>query len=64
MELFNIGEEEEFDEDDAGFAYAFCKFGNIGLIDVEDEKTPSSCMSISDVTRVGGVTFAESHWKK
>ena len=63
MELFNIGEEEAFDEDDAGFAFDFCNVGNIVIVDVEDEETSSIWMSISDVAKVGGVTFAESHWK-
>ena len=64
MELFNIGKEEAFDEDDAGFAFDFCNVGNIGLVDVEYEQTLSSWMSTSDVAKVGGVTFADSHWKK
>ena len=64
MELFNIGEEEEFDEENAGFAFGFCKFGDIGLVYVEDEQTSYIWMSISYVTKVGGVTFAKSEWKK
>ena len=64
MELFNIGEEEVFDEDDARFVFDFCNIGNIGLVDVEDEHTLSSRMSTSDVAKFGGVTFAESHCKK
>ena len=64
MELFNIGEEEEFDEDNAGFAFDFCNVGDVGLVDVEDAQTLSIWMSISDVAKVGGVTFAEIHWKK
>ena len=64
MELFNIGEEELFDKDDAGFAFDFCNVGDIGLVDVEDERTLSSWMSTSDVAKSGGVTFAESHWRK
>ena len=64
VELFNIGEEEAFDEDDAGFAFDFCNVGNIGLVGVEDEQTLYIWMSTSDVAKVGGVTFAESHWKK
>ena len=64
VELFNIGKEEAFDVDDDGFAFDFCNVGDIGLVDVEDEQTSSSWMSISDVAKVGGVTFAESHWKK
>ena len=61
MELFNIGEEEAFDDDDAGFAFDFCNIGHIGLVDVEDEQTSSSWKSISDAAKVGGVTFSESH---
>ena len=64
MELFNIGEEEAFDEDDAGFAFYFCNIGGISIVDVEDEQTLSSRMSISDVAKVDRVTFTESHWKK
>ena len=62
--MFNIGKEESFDEDDAGFAFDFCDVRDIGLVDVEDEQTSSSWMSISDVAKVGGVTFAESYWNK
>ena len=36
MELFNIGEDEEYDEYDAGFDFDFCNFGNIDLVDVEN----------------------------
>ena len=57
MELFNIGEEEAFDEDDSGFAFDFCNVGYIGLVDVEDAQASSIWMSISDVAKVGGVTF-------
>ena len=57
MELFNIGEEEAFDEDDARFAFYFFNVGNIGIVDVEDENTSSSWMRISDVAKVGRVTF-------
>ena len=64
MELFGIGEEEAFDEDDAGFAFDFCNVGKIGLVDVEDKQTLSRWMSIQDVAKVGGVTFTEIHWKK
>ena len=64
VELFNIGEEDEFDEDDAGFAFYFCNISNIDILDVEDDQTLSIWMIISDVAKVGGVTFAESHWKK
>ena len=64
MELFNTGEEEEFDEDDAGFAFYFCNVGNIGLVDVEYEHMLSIWMSISDVAKVGVVAFAEIDWKK
>ena len=39
VEIFNIGEEETFDEDNAGFAFDFCNVGDIGLIDIEDEQT-------------------------
>ena len=39
VELFNIGEEEEFDEDDSGFSFDFCIIGDISLVDVEDECT-------------------------
>ena len=46
MELFGIGEEEAFDEDDAGFAFDFCNVGKIGLVDVEDKQTLSRWMSI------------------
>ena len=45
-------------------AFDFCNIGNIGLVDVEDEQTLSSRMRTSDVAKVGGVTFAERHWKK
>ena len=41
VELFNIGEEEAFDGDDTGFAFDFCNVGDIGIVDVEDEQTPS-----------------------
>ena len=64
MDLFNIGEEEEFDEDNAGFTFYFCNVGDIGLVNVEYKQISSSWMSISDVVKVGGVTFAKSHWKK
>ena len=64
VELFNIGEEETFDEDDAGFALDFCNVRDIGLVYVKDTRTSSSWMSISDVAKVIGVTFAGSHWKK
>ena len=64
MKMFNIGKEGAFDEDDAGFAFDFCNVGNIGLVDVEDSQMSSIWMSISDVAKVGGVTFAEIHWKK
>ena len=37
VDLFNIGEEEDFDEDDGGFTFDFCNLGNIGLVDVEYE---------------------------
>ena len=36
VELFNIGKEEAFDEDDDGFAFDFCNVCDIGLVDVED----------------------------
>ena len=64
MELFNIVKEEASDEDNAGFAFDICNVGEKGLVDVEDAQTSSSWMSISDVTKVGGITFAESHWNK
>ena len=64
MELFNIGEEESFDKDNSGFAFDFCNVGDIGLVDVEDEQTLSSWMRTPDVSKVGGVTFTESPWKK
>ena len=64
VELFNIGEEESFYEEDAGFAFNFCNVGDIGLVDVEYKQTSSIWMSISDVSKVGGVTLAENHWKK
>ena len=35
VELFNIGEEEEFDEDGARFDFDFFNVGDIGLVDVE-----------------------------
>ena len=63
VELFNIGEEEAFDEDDAGFTFYFCNIGDIGLVDVEYEQTLSIRMITSDVAKVGGVTFSESHRK-
>ena len=64
VEIFNIGEEEEFDEDDAGFAFDFCNVDDVSIVDVEYEWTPSIWMIISDVAKVGGVTFAENKWKK
>ena len=64
VELFNIGEEEEFDEENSGFAFDFCKVGDVSLVDIEGEWTLSSWTSVSDVAKVGGATFAESEWKK
>ena len=64
MDLFNVGEEEAYYEDDSGFAFYFCNVGGIGLVDVEDAQTSYIWMIISDVAKVGRVTFAESHWKK
>ena len=64
VEMFNIGEEESFDEDNSEFTFDFCNVGDIGLVDVEDEQALSSWMRISDVAKVVGVTFAESYWKK
>ena len=64
VELFNIGEGEEFAEDDAGFAIDFYTVGNVSLADVKDEWTLPSWMSVSDVTEVGEITFAENEWKK
>ena len=49
VELFNIGEEEAFNKDDAGFFFDFCNFGDIGLIDIEDTHTSYNWMIISDV---------------
>ena len=64
MELFNIGEEEAFDEDDIGFVFDFCNVGDIGIVEVEYAQTSYSWMRISDVSKVHGVTFAEIHWNK
>ena len=64
MELFNIGKEEAFDEENTGSAFDFCNVGDIGLVDVEDAQTSYIWMRISYVTKVVGVNFAESHWKK
>ena len=64
LELFNIREEEEFDEDDAGFDFNFCNNGNVSLVDVEDKWTSPIWMSVFDVAEVGRVTFDESEWKK
>ena len=64
VNLFSIGEEEEFDEDDTEFAFYFFNVGDISLIDVEGEWTLSSRMSVSDVAKVGRVAFAESEWEK
>ena len=60
VELFKIGEEEEFDEDDVVFAFEFYNIGDVSLSDVEDEWTLPSWTSVSNVVAVGGVTFAES----
>ena len=60
VELFNIGEEEEFDEDDTGFAFDYCNVADVSLVDVKGERTLSSWMSVSDVSKAGGVTLAES----
>ena len=61
VELFNIGKEEEFDEDDSGFAFDFYNVGNVSIANVEDEWTSTICMGVA---KVGGFTFAESEWKK
>ena len=60
VELFNIGEEDEFDEYDSGFAFEFYNVGNVSLTDVEYEWTLPSWMSVYDVAEIGGVIFAES----
>ena len=36
----------------------------MSLVDVEDEWTYTSWMSVSDVSEVGGVTLAKREWKK
>ena len=64
VELFNICEEEEFDEDESGFAFYFCSIVGISIVDVEDEQTLSSRMSTFDVAKVDGVTFVEIYWRK
>ena len=64
MELFNPGEEEAFDEDEAGFAFYFCSIVGISIVDVEDEQTLSIRTSTSDIAKVDGVTFAEIYWRK
>ena len=64
LELFNIGKDKAFDEDDAGFAFYFFNIIEIGIVDVEYEQTLSSQMSTSDVAKVDGVTFTEIHWRK
>ena len=62
--LFNIGEEEEFEKDDAGFAFDFCIVGDVSLVDVKDECTSRIWISVPDVAEVGGLTFSEIEWKK
>ena len=42
VELFKIGEEESFDEDDDRFAFDFLNIGNISLVDIEDEQRLTS----------------------
>ena len=64
VEILNIGEEEEFDENDAGFAFEFYNVGDISLANVEDEWTPTERISVANVANVGGVTFAEIEWNK
>ena len=64
LDLFNVGEEEAYYEDDSGFVFYFCNVGGIGLVDVEDAQTLYIWMIISDVAKVCRVTFAESYWKK
>ena len=64
VDLFNIDKEEDFDEDDAGFAFNFYNVGNVSLSDIEDKWKSTIWMSVSDVSEVGGVTFSENEWKK